>query len=42
VRAYHADLRAFYYPLLFRDEPYDPALLAGLPVFSPEAKQHGG
>ncbi len=37
VRAYHARLRAFYYPLLFRDVPYDPALLAGLPAFSPEA-----
>lgn len=36
VRAYHAQLRAFYYPLLFRDVPYDPALLAGLPVFTPE------
>ena len=35
VRAYHAQLRAFYYPLLFRDEPYDAALLEGLPAFIP-------
>lgn len=37
VRAYHARLRAFYYPLLFRDEPYDPALLEDLPRFTPAA-----
>lgn len=36
VRAYHAELRAFYYPLLFRDEPYDPALLTGLPAYRPQ------
>lgn len=35
VRAYHAQLRAFYYPLLFRDEPYDAALLERLPAFTP-------
>ncbi|MGY6551520.1 MAG: DUF3526 domain-containing protein [Erythrobacter sp.] len=37
VRAYHARLRAFYYPLLFRDTPYDPALLGGLPDYTPPA-----
>lgn len=37
VRAYHARLRAFYYPLLFRDEPYDAALLERLPRFTPAA-----
>jgi ABC-2 type transport system permease protein len=35
VRAYHAQLRAFYYPLLFRDDPYDAALLDGLPAYTP-------
>lgn len=33
VRAYHASLRAFYYPLLFRDPPYDRAVLARLPRY---------
>lgn len=37
VRAFHAELRAFYYPRLFRDEPFDPAALAGLPRFEPRA-----
>lgn len=35
VRAYHADLRAFHYPLLFRDPPYDPAVFAQLPRYDP-------
>jgi ABC-2 type transport system permease protein len=38
VRSYHAKLRAFYYPLLFRDEPFDPALLDALPAYSPEKR----
>lgn len=37
VRAYHAQLRAFHYPLLFRDEPYDPAVLGGLPAYEAAA-----
>jgi ABC-2 type transport system permease protein len=37
VRGYHAQLRAFYYPLLFRNEPYDAALLERLPAFTPAA-----
>lgn len=35
VRAFHATLRAFHYPLLFRDPPYDPAVLERLPRFEP-------
>ena len=36
VRAYHADLRAFHYPLFFRDPPYDPAFFAQLPRYEPQ------
>lgn len=35
VRAYHGKLRAFHYPLLFRDPPYDPAVFADLPGYTP-------
>jgi len=35
VRAFHAELRAFYYPGLFGNEPFDPGRLADLPQFSP-------
>ncbi len=35
VRAFHAELRSFYYPGLFRDDPFDPELLADLPQYSP-------
>ena len=38
VRAYHARLRAFHYPLLFRDPPYDPALLEMAPAFTPASE----
>jgi ABC-2 type transport system permease protein len=38
VRAFHAELRAFYYPRLFRNEPFDRAELAALPRF-PGAEQ---
>lgn len=31
VRAFHASLRDFYYPKLFRDEAFDPEALAALP-----------
>ncbi len=36
VRAFHAALRDFYYPRLFRNEPFDPAALADLPPFAAE------
>lgn len=35
VRAFHADLRAYHYPKLFRGEPFDPAALQSLPRFAP-------
>ncbi len=35
VRAFHAELRAFHYPLLFRDPPYDPRAFDGLPRYRP-------
>lgn len=35
VRAFHAELRAFYYPRFFRDEPFDKLALESLPNFSP-------
>ena len=37
VRGYHAQLRRFHYPLLFRDPPYDPAVFSQLPRY--RAKQ---
>ncbi len=36
VRAFHADLRAFHYPLFFRDPPYDPTVFRDLPRYQPE------
>ena len=36
LRAFHAALRAFHYPKLFRDEAFDPAALAALPRFATE------
>lgn len=33
VRAYHADLQAYYYPRFFRNAPFDKALLSDLPMF---------
>jgi hypothetical protein len=35
VRAFHAALREFHYPKLFRDEPLDAARSADLPMWSP-------
>jgi ABC-2 type transport system permease protein len=35
VRAFHAELRAFYYPRLFRGTAFDPAELRDLPSFEP-------
>ncbi len=34
VRAFHARLREFYYPKLFRDEGFDPATLDAIPQFA--------
>ncbi len=36
VRAFHAELRAFHYPLLFRDPPYDPLVFERLPRYRPQ------
>jgi ABC-2 type transport system permease protein len=35
VRAFHSELRAFHYPLFFRDPAYDPAQFAQLPRYRP-------
>ncbi len=35
VRRFHAALRDFYYPRLFREEPFDPQALVDLPQYSP-------
>ncbi|MEP3225607.1 MAG: DUF3526 domain-containing protein [Parasphingorhabdus sp.] len=35
VRAFHAELRAFHYPLMFPDRPFDAELLDGLPAYQP-------
>jgi ABC-2 type transport system permease protein len=37
LRAFHAALRAFYYPKLFRDEAFHPAALTALPQFAADA-----
>ena len=37
VRAFHAQLRHYYYPKLFRNERFDPASLTGMPDFSSAA-----
>ena len=37
VRAFHAALRGFYYPKLFRNEAFDPGALDGLPTYAPAA-----
>ena len=36
VRAFHAQLRAFYYPLLFEERPFDRSTFRGLPRFHVE------
>ena len=36
VRAYHAALRAFYYPKFFRNETFDKSLFVNLPKFNPD------
>jgi ABC-2 type transport system permease protein len=33
VRQFHGELRAYYYPKLFPDEPFDRSALAELPNF---------
>jgi ABC-2 type transport system permease protein len=35
VRAFHAELRGFHYPLLFRDPPYDALAFEKLPRYQP-------
>ena len=35
VRDFHAQLRAFHYPMLFREEPFDRNLLEDIPGFVP-------
>jgi ABC-2 type transport system permease protein len=35
VRDFHASLREFHYPKLFRDEPFEPGRLSDLPVYGP-------
>lgn len=37
VRDFHKDLRAFYYPLMFPNVPYDEARLADLPTYTPSS-----
>lgn len=37
VRAFHASLREFYYPRLFRNEPFEPAAFEKLPRFTAPA-----
>ena len=39
VRAFHAALREFYYPRLFREEGFDPATLDAMPQFATGAAQ---
>ncbi|MGR4877144.1 ABC transporter permease [Pseudoxanthomonas sp. LARHCG66] len=36
IRAYHADLRVYYYRFLFRDEPFRQADYSRAPVFEPD------
>lgn len=36
VRQFHAALRAYFYPKLFKDEPFDPQALSNLPAFVPQ------
>ncbi len=35
VRNFHEELRAFHYPLMFPEAPYDEALLEDLPAYTP-------
>lgn len=35
VRAFHAELRGFYYPKLFRHVPFDPSALKDIPEYCP-------
>lgn len=37
VRAFHASLREFYYPKLFRHERFEPAAIEALPHFAVQA-----
>ncbi len=40
VRNFHAGLRAFHYPLMFPEVPYDAALLNDLPIYDPNPSSH--
>lgn len=40
VRAFHAELRAFYYPKLFLDQAFGPAALADMPRFAAPLRPH--
>ena len=35
IRAFHKQIRTFYYPMLFRDAPFDASLFERLPAFEP-------
>jgi ABC-2 type transport system permease protein len=35
VRAFHAALRAFHYPKLFLEQPFDAAQASALPTYAP-------
>jgi len=35
VRTFHANLRNFYYPFLFEDRPFDPAVFKEMPEYDP-------
>jgi len=37
VRSFHAELKAFHYPLMFPEQPYDESLLAELPAYAPSS-----
>ena len=37
VRDFHAELRAFHYPMLIKEEPFDPDVLQRLPAYVPSA-----
>jgi len=36
VRAFHANLRAFFYPLLFEGRPFEASTLCEMPSFAPQ------
>ena len=42
VRRFHAELREFHYPLLFREEAFDSRRLVDLPVYEHPSGEEGG